>query len=154
MSASLQPVTLSVTMGIDLLGGVPTFYVSEDSSLTIGGVAVTGALNANLALRNLLDVDIVGTLSGSLVGSIAFADPDIDQKLRVSQFLNPAEIIRPSLDGTISFSPKLTAHLPIIGAIDWTGVWSASISGRQVNFYSQLNAPSVDIIKNLLEGGY
>ncbi|MEQ1826853.1 MAG: hypothetical protein ABL921_12940 [Pirellula sp.] len=145
---------LSVTMGIDLLGGAPTFYVSEDSSLTIGGVAVTGALNANMALRNLLDVDIVGALSGSLVGAIAFADADIDQKLRVSQLLNPAEIVRPSLDGAISFSPKLTAHLPIIGAIDWTGVWSASISGRQVNYSSQLNAPTVDVVKNLLEGGY
>jgi len=115
ISAAIQPVTLNITMGVDVIGGLPTFYVSEDSSLTVGGISVAGSVSTNMAIRNLLDVDVTGPVAGSLSGSLTFSDADADSKLRVSQLSGGTSVVRTSLNGSISFTPTLTAHLPIIG---------------------------------------
>ena len=144
LSAALQPVSLSMTLGVDLENGVPTFYVSEDSSLTVGGISLTGSVQANLGIRNLLDVDVAGAVTGSLGGSLAFVDGDFDNKLRSRQLANPASIVQSTLGGSIDFTPTMTAHLPIIGQISWNGTWSASILNGTVDIGAPTLSPPVD----------
>jgi Ca2+-binding RTX toxin-like protein len=155
IQASLLPVTLSVTVGVDLQNGIPTFYVSEGSSLTVGGISISGSVSANMAIRNLLDVDITGPVNGNIGGALSFLDPDLDNRLRAEQFANPASIVQSSVSGSLSFNPVLTANLPIIGEIEWGGSWNATITNGSVNIGTPtLNPPSTASIQQLLEGAY
>ena len=155
LSATLQPVSVSITLGVDMSEGVPTFYVSENSSLTIGGLSLSGAISANMALRNLLDVDITGPFSGSISGAMTFEDPDSDLKLRTSQLGSPEKIVKNSLNGLFSFTPTLAANLPIVGKLSWGGSWTASLSNGVLSAGSPtLNPPSTATVQQLLENGY
>ncbi len=155
LSASLQPVTLSVTMGVDLNDGIPTFFVSENSALTVGGITLSGTVNANLGIRNLLDVDVSGSVTGNLGGALTFADPDPDTKLRVNQLANPGAIVRSSLNGDIELCGTLGARLPIIGQIEWSGIWGATVDNGGVHIGTpQLAPPSIASVRQLLENGY
>ncbi len=155
VSAALEPVTLNITMGVDASDGVPTFYVSEDSSLCVGGISVAGSVSTNMAIRNLLDVDVSGLITGSLSGALTFSDPDADTKLRISQLTTGTSIVQSSLSGSLSFNPTLTAHLPVIGPISWDGVWEATLANGVVSVGAPtLTAPSIASVKDLLEGAY
>ena len=156
LAVTVAPVTLDVTLGVDFnqnneLG----FFVGENSSLTIGGVSVNGMVDANLGIRNLLDVDVDGPLTGNLTGGISFNDPDADNKLRLSQFADLGSILREDIDGRIDFNPTLTARLPVIGALSWGGSWSATISDGSLNIGTpRLDAPSLASVEQLLRNGY
>lgn len=155
LSAALQPISISITLGVDMTEGAPTFYVSENSRLTIGGVSITGAIKENMALRNLLDVDITGPFSGNISGDMTFSDTDGDSRLRTSQLGSPEKIVRNSLTGSFNFTPQLTANLPIVGKLSWGGSWTASLSNGVLSVGSpKLDPPSTATVQQLLENGY
>ena len=153
LNASMQPITISLTIGIDLDSGVPSFYISEDSGLTIGGISITGTASANLAIGNLLDVDVTGQILGSISGRLGFTDPDPDNRLRIEQFDNLGSIVDASLTGTLSFDPTLTAKLPIIGEISWGGDFDATYTNGQFKPSFSLDSPTEDILQ-LVKTGY
>jgi len=66
LNAGLADFKLDVTIGVDLVNGVPTFFVDEGSKMSIGGLEITGSVNSNLGIRNLLDVDVAGEIEGKL----------------------------------------------------------------------------------------
>lgn len=159
LMANVQPTVLDVTLGVDLVDGVPTFFLSETSSLTVGGVSVNGSsLNANVAIRNLLDVDVRGPISGTLGAAVRFTDQDADNKLRINQLTgDPAEIVSAGINQVepFSFRPSLTANLPIIGELTWDGTCTASLSSDlNLDAGCSLNSPSIGTVTQLLEAGY
>ena len=155
IQASIAPVTISITMGIDLLDGVPTFYIDENSSLTVGGLSISGTVDTNMGLRNLLDVDIRGNLSATIGGRLGFADPDDDAKLRIEQFANPSSIVTTTLSGAFEFKPTLTAKLPLIGGISWGAVASVPIANGSLGAVSfSMDSPSTEFVEKLLKAGY
>jgi Ca2+-binding RTX toxin-like protein len=157
ISANLQPVSLSTTFGVDLVNGVPQFFVSENTELNVADFAIGGSVNANMAIRNLLNVDVVGPVTGSFSGSLTFSDPDTDTKLRLEQLAQPSQIVQGGLSGSILFTPALTAHLPVVGDLSWGGSWSANINRGDSSFdirVPMLNAPSVASIAQLLQPAY
>lgn len=165
VDASIGKITLDVILGIDLVGGAPTFYLSEASSLTVGGTTIAGSVNTNMALRNLLDVDIVANVTGTLSGALTFVDADADAKLRVNQLATPSAIVASSLHSSITIEPKagaklLTANLPIIGNIKWDGTftadmnWNSTTRAFTVVAAASLTPPEVSTVRTLLESAY
>jgi Ca2+-binding RTX toxin-like protein len=154
LSATIEPVILTVTLGVDLVNDVPTFFVSENSTLTAGGITLSGTVDTNLGIRNLLDVDVAGTITGHLGGAISFVDPDPDDKLRVIQFANPT-IVQKNLTGNVKLDTELTANLPLIGSITWGGVWTAGISDGSVSIDNPtLSPPSTATVQDLVQDAY
>ncbi|MEZ6076536.1 MAG: hypothetical protein R3C56_13015 [Pirellulaceae bacterium] len=154
INASVEPITISIAFGIDAGDGVPTFYLSELSTITIGGVSIQGTVDANLGIRNLLDVDVDGALTGQLSGVVTFQDDDEDSKIRLEQFTNPA-LITTTVGGSVAFNPILTAKLPIIGAIVWNGSWGATFANGVISINPfTLSPPSVASVTQLIKAGY
>ena len=154
-SASIAPINLNITLGVDLVDGVPTFFVSEGSSLIIQGVSITGSVSTNMGIRNLLDVDVKGDFRGQFGGTLGFSDLDSDDKLRIRQFANAQTIIKSTLKGDLSFTPTFTATFPIIGTLDWSGTLSVPIdNGKLGKPAVKINSPSTATVEELLKGAF
>ncbi len=154
-SASISPINLNFTIGVDLVDGIPSFFVSEGSSLTINGVSITGSVSTNIGIRNLLDVDVKGDFKGQVSGKLTFTDPDSDEKLRIGQFGSAQSIVKSTLTGSLSFTPTFTATIPVIGDLDWGGTASVTITDGKLGKPSVvINPPSTATVEALLKGAY
>jgi Ca2+-binding RTX toxin-like protein len=155
LEVTLAPVVLDVTLGVDInQSGELGFFVGEQSSLTIGGLNIEGTVDANLGIRNLLDVDVHGPIEGNLSGGFTFSDADSDGKLRVGQFADLGSIVSENIEGGLSFTPDLTATLPVIGQLSWGGAFEATIDNGSLSTDFHLDSPDVGLVKTLLENGY
>ena len=146
--------TLDLAFGVDVNGGVLDFYVQEGSGLEVGGVEVVGAVDANLGIRNLLDVDVSGPINGSLSGGIAFVDPDPDDKLRIDQLSSPADFLSETINGTLLFAPEFVATLPVIGELPWSGRFGVEYANGTSSSIVELAKPSTDFVRTLIENGF
>ena len=155
IKATFQQVELRVTLGVDEFNGLPTFYISEDSYLASGGITITGSALTNLGIRNLLDVDVSGPVFGNLTGGLAFFDSDPDGKLRVEQLTTPADVVARPLAGLIGISPTLTAQLPLLAPLTWSGTWSATVgNGTFTTGNPDIQKPTVAVVENAVRNGY
>ena len=156
LTANLLPVTLDVTIGLDVAGGIPSFYVADNGGLTVGGISIVGNGRGNLGIRNLLDVEVTARLEGSLSGGIYFSDFNEDGRIRPEQFSGPLNFVRGTLSGSIALeNVQLTARLPVIGDLSWGGRWQATLNNGVVNIGSpQINPPDTAFVRQLLTNGY
>ena len=138
IEGTAQPIVLDLTLGVDLVNGVPSFYLADSTQLT-AGVNIQGTAEGNLGIKSLLDVDVAGTLKIDVSAQVSFADAD--HKVRVGELISE---VRGDLDGSVRFdNVSLTAKLPLIDDVHWTADFGANILDGQVSFAApSLTAPS------------
>jgi hypothetical protein len=143
-------VGVTATFGVDVVNGVPRFFVREGAGVrTTGSLRATGALSGTLAIRNLADVAVGATLNAQLGAELVLGDGDATQneKLRLSDL--SASTVQGGLAGSVRLdNAQLTARLPILNDLTWSGSWTATISrptaglGTSVTYATPtLNAP-------------
>jgi Ca2+-binding RTX toxin-like protein len=153
-----EPVKIALTVGVDVVDGLPTFYIREGSLLSIGGVSLDGSISQTIQIGNLLDVDFEGKMGGQISGDIAFDDGDADknEKLRLSQFSDLESILQSTIGGAFTFSPTLTATLPIIGELSWSGEgtytvgWNSAAKEVRATPHFEVKEPSLDYVTNII----
>lgn len=155
LSATLQPITLTATLGVDNVGGDFQFYIADGAELSVGGISVAGQVTANLAIRNLLDVDVQGPITGGLSGALTLRHPTQEAKIRLSHITNNlSQVVTGAVNGSIAFNPTLTANLPMIGSLSWGGQFSATVSAGNVSLQASVNPPSAATVMQLFQPAY
>src|SRR5205823_6549257 len=131
VSATVQPIVLQLGLGVDLVDGVPAFFMADSSRLTISGVNIEGAAGGDFALGSLVDLQADGTVTAALSGVLAFEQSHVDHKLRLSDLASGDAVVG-NIDGSVDFHDvTLTPHLALLPDLTWTGDWQANITNNQ-----------------------
>ncbi len=118
LTASANPINVSVTIGVDIQNEVVQFFIKEGTIIDTHGISFNGSsVNARLAIRNLIDATVTGPITGGISGTLGLSDGDPDDKLRISQLANIVSLADGSVDASLSFDPTLTIKLPIVGTL-------------------------------------
>ena len=117
--AQVQSISLQVTVGVDVVHDLPTFFLSSSSGLSVNGISISANLSGNLDLGELGSVD-AGVTAGLTIGtaSIGFKDVNGNGKLRVAD-LQAGGTVAPHLAGKFEVAGSLTAHLSLLPSISW-----------------------------------
>lgn len=165
---SVGEISLDITMGIDLVDGVPSFFIEEGSGLDFGGLSLDGRFSGNVPIGNLLSVNFQGDVDAAFAGGFRFDDGDAEQneKLRVSQLTNIFDVLSVDIHGDVPdddanvafrFAPQLSAEIPIVKAITWNPsfkVLAGDIHGDGtfgVESDFDFGKPDVDVVSLLKE---
>ena len=155
LAAGSTTVKLDLTYGIDLVGGLPKFYVADTSKLTVDPLTVTGTAAGDLAIRSLAKVNVTGAVVATFAGQAGLVDNKdgtADGRVRPSA-------LAASATGTVTSTlalnnVKFKATVPVIGSIDWGGQFASHLTnGSFAVDTAQLTAPdAVAVIKNAAKG--
>ncbi|MCA8997325.1 MAG: VCBS repeat-containing protein [Planctomycetaceae bacterium] len=131
LNVEVPEVAVSITFGVDLVNGLPAFFVSDTSSVSFTGLnGTTGNVAGNLAIRNLAYVEATGSLAMNLSGSLTLRDSDSDHKLRINDF-GRNDVMVGDIDGQIVLDGSLTTNVPVLGDLTWQGQWRANFDEPQ-----------------------
>ena len=132
MTPTVQPVTVSVTLGVDLVGANLQFYVADGSGLREPGIGGTARITGDMNIGHLLNVHIVGDDRLDLVADLNWHRAD-GQKLRLADLSNQANV-RGGFSGTVNFgNVSLKTQLPILPDLMWSGSWGATVISSRVS---------------------
>jgi Ca2+-binding RTX toxin-like protein len=150
LQARVQPISLQVTFGVDIVNSVPQLYVADTTNLQIPGVDGQARITGTMNLRNLLNVDIGGDGTLSLGGSLGFRNLHPDHKLHLSDF--SPQVVTGAVNGSVRFdNVSLTTRLPILPDLRWTGHFDYDLVTHQ--FDVGLNAPNpLDVLRGFVTG--
>jgi hypothetical protein len=127
IQGTVQPATLHVAFGVDLVGTQPELFLQDSTRLNLPGVTGQTPLTGTMNIRNLLNVQIAGQAVLSLGASLTFVSPDGSHKLHLPD-LTSANVIG-SLNGQAKLvNVHFATQIPILPALQWTGNFTAGIS--------------------------
>ncbi len=133
--------TMHVVLGIDMQNGKPSFYLADATALQMTGLTAHGSASGDMSIRNLADVHVDGQLDASLGGSITLANLHGDHKVRLADITSLAAVTG-GVSGHVDLHDvNLTARLPVLGNIGWTGHWQADISSSGITAHADLTKP-------------
>jgi hypothetical protein len=134
LQATVKPIVVQLTFGVDVSGGTPPFYVSDASKLTVPGVTVTGGASGQLAIGDLAAVQTSGTVNASLQAGLSLAQLHADHKLRLAD-LQTSGLAQGGVSGSVALSKvTFTTHLPLLSTgVSWSGGWVANITSNQIS---------------------
>jgi Ca2+-binding RTX toxin-like protein len=148
LTLSSAAVTLNVTLGVDLVGGVPSFYVADTTRLQLAPAHGSAAVGGNLGIRNLLNVDVTGTAAVDVGAAVTLADAD--HKVRPGELSAPGTV-RAAVAGTITLGGTLTSRLTGLGDLGWGFGGTKDLATGQTTFH--LDTPDAGtVLRNLLGG--
>jgi hypothetical protein len=151
LTGRVEDAALRVTFGVDLSGFGPSFYVADSSSLEVRGLAVAGNAAGKLRIGQLAAVDAAGTAELNADARLSLQDPDADHKLRTGDFFSAGTVVG-DVNGSVRLNNvRLTARLPLLPAISWSGSWSVQVVHNQLQGATQdLVAPNyLEVVRDL-----
>jgi Ca2+-binding RTX toxin-like protein len=138
LAAGPVKVRVHLEYGVDLVNGVPSFYVAANDPtknpkplLAVDPITLTGAVSGNLAIKSLANVTASGAASGSLAGQVTLADTADgvnDGRVRASALGASA---RGTVTGSLNLPDlKFTVKVPVLDSITWSGKLGGSFVGN------------------------
>ncbi|WP_168219023.1 calcium-binding protein [Limnoglobus roseus] len=162
LSSDKSTFVVDVDYGVDLVNGVPTFYVAEGSKLALNKLHIAGDAKGELAIRSLASVSVSGKLDANVQGNVSLVDNKdgtADKRVRVSALASSAvgDLTGTSVTlGTAASPITFSAKVPVFGTITWTGQFAGSFTGTNFSVdtaNTKLNAPDpVQVLKQAVTG--
>ncbi len=146
MQVNVQPVTLQVTFGVDLVNGTPTFYLGDSTQygtrLQVPGIGGSTTVTGTMNLRNLLNVSISGTAGVNLNATLAFQTTDPSHKLRLADLSNVVHFSG-GLNGSVNLgNVTLTAQVTdLLPPLSWGGSWGLTYTNSRAGTPMQSLTP-------------
>jgi len=153
LTTNLGTSAIDFTLGVDLVGDTPSFYLAEGGGLTFSGLSATGTVSGNIGIGHLLSVNATGSLSITAGGGVTLTDSgedgSADGKLRFANLSIPqiANTFNISLSGDVTLAGCFTADLPILADLTWKASMTATLSPSGVSLPSEpeFTLPTIDM---------
>ena len=138
--------TAQITFGVDTANGAPAFFVADTSTLTLGGISLSGSVGGELGIRSLSDVSAEGTAQVQFDATLGLVTTSGDHKLRVSDLASPSAVTS-DINGTVGLTGmSFDAHLPFLPDLQWSGNWEATITHGNITSQENLSAPGYQTV--------